>query len=78
MAAKIYAIPPAVGTVVTFRSAASQLLAGIPGRVSYIIGRLTNGDYLVTLEYDQPVKLGSERVRRIDALTSQLELLGQG
>jgi hypothetical protein len=75
MAAKIYVIPPSVGTVVTFRSVASKHLAGIPGRVSHIIGRLTNGDYLVTLEYDQPIKLGAERVLRVDALSSQLERL---
>lgn len=75
MAAKSSLTAPAVGTVVTFRSTASQRLAGIPGRVSHIIGRLSNGDYLVTLEYDQPIKLGSERVRRVDALTSQLERL---
>jgi hypothetical protein len=57
----------------TFTSAACAELAGIPAEVTYIWPRFRSGDYLVTLEYAKPVKLGKALIRHIDAFVSELE-----
>ena len=55
-----------------FKPAVSEALADIPARVIEIWPRLGSGDYLVTLEYEQPVKCGRELIRHIDAFFSEL------
>ena len=64
---------PAVGMRLTFASTACAELAGIPAEVTYIWPRFRSGDYLVTLEYAQPVKLGKTLIRHIDVFVSELE-----
>ena len=64
---------PAVGMRLTFVAAACAELAGIPAEVTYIWPRFRSGDYLVTLEYAEPVKLGKALIRHIDAFVSELE-----
>lgn len=72
MAAKVYTALPELGMTVAFAPAASKRLAGVPGKVSRVIARLNNGDYLLTLEYDKPVKVGDVLMTRIDALASHV------
>lgn len=72
MAAKVYPAHPELGTIVTFAPHASKRLAGVPGKVRRVIARLNNGDYLLTLEYDKPVKVGDVLLTYIDALASQV------
>jgi len=55
-----------------FKPAASETLADIPARVVEIWPRFRSGDYLVTLEYAQPVKCGRDFIRHIDAFFSEL------
>jgi hypothetical protein len=64
---------PAVGMRLTFVAAACAELAGIPAEVTYIWPRFRSGDYLVTLEYAEPVKLGKALIRHIDAFVSEME-----
>lgn len=73
MAAKIYTARPEVGALVAFNPNASKRLAGIPGKVERIVARMQNGDYLVTLEYAQPVKVGDTQITRVDAFASHLD-----
>ena len=63
---------PARGMTLAFTPAASADLAHIPARVIDVWPRFRSGDYLVTLEYDQPVKLQHQLIRRIDAFVSEL------
>ena len=63
---------PAVGMTLAFKETAMQELAGIPARVVELWPRFRSGDYLVTLEYEQPVKLNREYIRHIDAFVSEL------
>jgi len=72
MAAKIYTFVPEVGAIVAFKPSASQRLAHIPGRIKRVVARLNNGDYLVSLEYTTPVKLGSGLAQNVDAFASHL------
>ncbi len=64
---------PVLGMIVAFKPTASAELAGIPARVIDIWPRFRSGDYLVMLEYDQPVKFGNEFIRQIAAFMSELE-----
>jgi hypothetical protein len=64
---------PTVGMAVTFKSDSSPTLAGIPAHVSYVWPRFRSGDYLVTLEYAEPVKFRNTLIRHIDAFVSELE-----
>ena len=64
---------PAVGMRLTFASTACAELAGIPAEVVYVWPRFRSGEYLVTLEYAEPVKLGKALIRHIDAFVSELE-----
>ena len=68
---------PAVGTRLTFAAAACAELAGIPAEVVYVWPRFRSGEYLVTLEYAEPVKLGKALIRHIDAFVSELEPLAR-
>jgi hypothetical protein len=72
MDTNVTAIAMEVGAVVAFKPAASQSLADIPARVTHVLARLANGEYLVTLEYAQPVLIRSERATRVDAVSSSL------
>jgi hypothetical protein len=55
-----------------FTAASSTALADIPARVTHIWPRFRSGDYLVTLEYNAPVKAGNEMLRHIDAFVTEL------
>ncbi len=72
MSPSAYATKPTVGMYLTFR-AGSSALAGIPGRVTYVWPRFRSGDYLVTLEYAEPVKFRNALIKHIDAFVSELE-----
>lgn len=69
----VYAMKPVVGMTMTFKDSAETSLAGVPATVVDIWPRFRSGDYLVTLEYAQPVKVGKELVRRIDAFLCELD-----
>jgi hypothetical protein len=58
-----------------FPETAAAPLAGIPGRVVYIWPRFRSGDYLVTLEYPEPVKTKEGLIAHIDAFMSELCLV---
>ncbi len=62
-----------LGMTVTLTPTASRELAGIPARVIAVWPRFRSGDYLVTLEYDQAVKLQQQFIQHIDAFMSELE-----
>ena len=76
MAAQPDVVRPRLGMVLTFKASASQALAGIPGTVVEIWPRFRSGDYLVTLEYDRPVRLDNTLIRHIGAFASELEQPG--
>ena len=59
---------------VAFRRDASDALGGIPARITDVWPRLSSGDYLVTLEYAEPVKFRKVFIRHIEAFLSDLEL----
>jgi hypothetical protein len=63
---------PRLGMTLAFKPAASEALADIPARVVEIWPRFRSGDYLVKIEYAQPVKCGGEFIRHIDAFLSEL------
>ena len=63
---------PRLGMTLAFKPASSETLADIPARVVEIWPRFRSGDYLVKLEYAQPVKCGGEIIRHIDAFFSEL------
>ncbi len=66
---------PRLGMVLAFsgqRGTAVGGLVDVPARVVYIWPRFRSGDYLVTLEYAQPVRNGKAYLRQIDAFVSEL------
>ena len=77
MFTKVYSMKPVVGMTLTFKATAETSLAGVPATVVDIWPRFRSGDYLVTLEYAQPVKVGNELVRRIDAFMCELDQVAQ-
>ncbi len=72
MSAAAYHVKPAVGMILTFKETPAEPLAGIPARVVHIWPRFRSGDYLVTLEYQQPVKTKEGPISHIDAFMSEL------
>ncbi len=72
MSPSAYPSKPSVGMFVTFKGGSSPL-AGIPARVTYVWPRFRSGDYLVTLEYAEPVKFRNSLIKHIDAFMSELE-----
>ncbi len=66
-------VKPRLGMPLTFIATASPELAGIAGTVTHVWPRFRSGDYLVTLEYAQPVRLCNQFIRHIDAFLSELE-----
>jgi hypothetical protein len=63
---------PVRGMILAFTPTSSADLAGIPATVIDIWPRLPSGDYLVELEYGEPVRLGSHMITQIGALVSEL------
>lgn len=64
---------PARGMAVAFKRDASETLGGIPARVTDVWPRLSSGDYLVTLEFREPVKFRKAYIRHIEAFMSDLD-----
>ena len=77
MITNIYQMKPIVGMTLTFKAAVETSLVGVPATVVDVWPRFRSGDYLVTLEYAQPVKVGKEMVRHIDAFMSELHEVAQ-
>jgi hypothetical protein len=67
-----HCVQPVCGMTLAFKPAASQELADIPARVIEIWPQFRSGDYLVTLEYADSVKLGNEFIQQIEAFMSEL------
>ena len=63
---------PRLGMTLAFPATPAEPLAGIAGRVVYIWPRFRSGDYLVTLEYPEPVKTKEGLIAHIDAFMSEL------
>ncbi len=63
---------PMHGMILAFTATSSADLADIPATVIDIWPRLPSGDYLVELEYSEPVRLGSHVITQIGALVSEL------
>ncbi len=63
---------PVVGMTLAFKDEATGSLAGIPARVIHIWPRFQSGDYLVTLEYPEPVRTKEGPIAHIDAFMSDL------
>ena len=64
---------PRLGMKLAFKSGSTESLAGLPATVVYIWPRFRSGDYLVTLQYAEPVKLEHKFITQIDAFVSELE-----
>ncbi len=64
---------PKLGSALAFTATAAPELAGIPATVVDIWPRLCSGDYLVTLEYAQPVQYHQQFIRQLEAFLSELE-----
>ena len=72
---RIRALPwnkPKPGMTLAFKRTASEALADIPAKVIEVWPRFRSGDYLVTLEFAQPIKYRNEIIRHIDAFVSEL------
>ena len=72
MVTAAYHIKPALGMTLAFKETSSDPLAGISGRVIHIWPRFRSGDYLVTLEFEQPVKTKEGPIAHIDVFLSEL------
>lgn len=59
------------GMTLAFRDGTGEL-AGIPARVIDVWPRLPSGDYLVTLEYPSPIRMGHVLLQQIEAFASEL------
>lgn len=55
-----------------FKKEESKKFGGIPGTVVHNYGPV-NGELMVTLEYDPPVRDGKKEYRHADAFLSQLD-----
>ncbi len=66
-------VKPRLGMPLTFTATASPELAGISGTVTHVWSRFRSGDYLVTLEYTEPVRLRNQFIRSTEAFMSELE-----
>jgi hypothetical protein len=65
-------LKPVRGMILAFTATSSADLAHIPAIVIDIWPRLPSGDYLVELEYSEPVRLGSHLITQLGALVSEL------
>ncbi len=76
MSSQTASVPqPALGMRMAFTAAAEPALADLPATVVAIWPRFRSGDYLVTLEYASPIKVGKEVVTHLDAFVSELYVL---
>ncbi len=64
---------PRLGMTLAFKPSAEATLAGIPAHIVHVWPRFHSGDYLVTLEFAQPVKVRNVFIRQIDAFVSELD-----
>jgi len=64
---------PRVGMNVAFKAEAFPALAGIPAQITHIWPRFRSGDFLVTLEFEQPVRTKEGPILHIDAFASELD-----
>lgn len=71
--ARVHEAKPMVGMILAFKHDPSHPLGAIPAKIIYVWPRFRSGDYLVTLEYDQPIKFKNEFITRIDAFMSELQ-----
>lgn len=67
---------PRLGMTLAFKAGASESLAEIPATVVYVWPRFRSGDYLVTLQYPEPVRLEHKFITQIDAFLSELQVAG--
>ncbi len=67
---------PNVGMTVTFKESAGDVFAGVPAQVTYVWPRFRSGDYLVTIEFEKPVRTKEGSIAHIDAFMSELEFRG--
>ena len=65
-------LKPVRGMILAFTATSSADLAHIPAIVIDIWPRLPSGDYLVELEYSEPVRLGPHLITQLGALLSEL------
>ena len=72
MATMTRTLKPSVGMTLAFKDDQSDPLAGVPAHVIHIWPRFRSGDYLVTLEYAEPVKTSQGLIAHIDAFVSEL------
>jgi len=63
---------PVRGMILAFTATSSADLADIPATVIDIWPRLPSGNYMVELEYGEPVRLGPYLITQIGALVSEL------
>ncbi len=70
MAPLLHFTKPGIG--MTYAFSGDTPLADIPAKVIHIWPRFRSGDYLVTLQYNQPVKFHNQWIRHIDAFVSEL------
>lgn len=63
---------PSLGMTLAFKAEQSDPLADVPARVIHIWPRFRSGDYLVTLEYAEPIKTTHGMIGHIDAFMSEL------
>src|SRR4051812_12788205 len=67
-----FKLKPVRGMILAFTVTSSADLADIPATVIDIWPRLPSGDYLVELDYGEPVRLGPHVITQIGALVSEL------
>ncbi len=72
MATTMRNLKPSLGMTLAFKEEPSDPLSGVPARVIHIWPRFRSGDYLVTLEYAEPVKTRQGMIAHIDAFMSEL------
>ncbi len=64
---------PNVGMTVTFKESAADVYAGVPAQVTYVWPRFRSGDYLVTIQFEKPVRTKEGAIVHIDAFMSELD-----
>ena len=68
---------PQRGMVMVFKAESAGPLAGLVGTIRAVWPRFRSGDYLVTLEFPQPVPYGTEVITELDVFLSELEPVPQ-
>jgi hypothetical protein len=70
-----WGIAPASGMTVTFTPVAEPDLAGREAAIVEVWPRCRSGDYLVTLQYAEPLLHGNDFVYQMEAFMSELVVL---